>query len=88
MKKKDKKETKQVKMLKKAGWKSREQYLAHLYNKKKDEAKRLREALLTFARELGRKGGTARAKNLTAKQLSEIGRQAAAKRWAKKGGKS
>jgi hypothetical protein len=37
--------------------------------------------------ELGAKGGTARAKNLTKKQLSEIGKKAAAKRWAKKGGK-
>jgi hypothetical protein len=35
--------------------------------------------------ELGRAGGLARKKNLSAKQLSEIGKKAAAKRWAKKG---
>ena len=33
---------------------------------------------------LGRKGGKARAANLTAEQLSEIGRMGAAKRWAKR----
>lgn len=41
--------------------------------------------------ELGAKGGTARAKNLSKEELSKIGRAGAAKRWggkAKKGGKS
>jgi hypothetical protein len=37
---------------------------------------------------LGAKGGKARAKNLSKKQLSEIGKAAAASRWSKKGGKS
>lgn len=32
--------------------------------------------------ELGRKGGQARAKSLTAKQRSEIAKKAAAKRWS------
>jgi hypothetical protein len=36
--------------------------------------------------QLGRKGGLARKKNLTKEQLSEIGKAAAGKRWAKKGG--
>ena len=35
------------------------------------------------AQELGRKGGKARAKALTKKQLSKIAKRAAAKRWAK-----
>jgi hypothetical protein len=41
--------------------------------------------------ELGAKGGTARAKNLSKEELSKIGRAGAAKRWSgktKKGGKS
>jgi len=38
------------------------------------------------AREMGRKGGTARAKNLSKKQLSEIGRKGGKARWAKKPG--
>ena len=79
-----KKETKQAKYPKKAGWKSREEYLAHLYTPKKKEANQLREALLTLARELGRKGGTARGKKLSKEQLSKIGRKGAATRWAKK----
>jgi hypothetical protein len=33
---------------------------------------------------MGKRGGKARAKNLSKKQLSEIGKQGAAKRWAKK----
>jgi len=33
--------------------------------------------------QLGRKGGKARASNLTAEQLAEIGRKAAAARWSK-----
>ncbi|HTC61687.1 MAG TPA: hypothetical protein VK709_02495 [Candidatus Saccharimonadales bacterium] len=34
--------------------------------------------------EMGRKGGLARAKNLTKEQIAEIGRKGAMKRWAKK----
>jgi sugar phosphate isomerase/epimerase len=85
-----KKETQQAKRLKKAGYTGREQYLAHLYNQKNKEAKELREALRTLARELGRAGGNARAKNLSKGALSAIGKAGAAKRWgskAKKGGK-
>ena len=37
---------------------------------------------------LGRKGGTARAKNLTAKQRSEGARKAVLARWAKAKGKT
>lgn len=37
------------------------------------------------ATQLGALGGKARAKNLSKRQLSEIGKAAAAKRWAKKG---
>lgn len=36
------------------------------------------------AQELGRKGGKARAKNLTKEQRSEIARKAAKKRWSEK----
>jgi hypothetical protein len=83
-----KKETKQAKYLKKAGYKrGRESYLSHLYTKKSKEANELREALRTVARELGRAGGTARARNLSKEALSKIGKAGAAKRWAKKGGK-
>jgi hypothetical protein len=39
------------------------------------------------AREMGRKGGTARAKNLTKQELSAIGKKGAAIRWAQKPGK-
>lgn len=39
------------------------------------------------ASEMGRKGGTARGKNLTKEQLAEIGRKGAQTRWAKKPGK-
>lgn len=43
------------------------------------------------AKEMGKKGGTQRAKNLTAKQRSDIARKGAKARWAnnptKKGGK-
>lgn len=35
------------------------------------------------AQELGRKGGKARAANMTPEQRSEIARKAAAKRWSK-----
>ncbi len=35
-------------------------------------------------RAVGKKGGKARAKNLTDEQLSEIGRKGAATRWASK----
>lgn len=39
-------------------------------------------------KEMAKMGGKARAKSLTPKQLSEIGRKGAAKRWgSKKGGK-
>ena len=83
-----KKETKQAKYLKKAGYKrGRESYLSHLYTQKTKEANELREALRTVARELGRAGGTARARNLSKAALSEIGKKAAAARWSKKGAK-
>jgi hypothetical protein len=85
-----KKETEQLKKLKKAGYKNRAEYLGHLYIQKNKEANQLREALRTLARELGRAGGTARAKNLSKEALSKIGKAGAAKRWgskAKKGGK-
>jgi general stress protein YciG len=39
------------------------------------------------AREMGRKGGTARGKNLSKEELSAIGKKGAAKRWATKPGK-
>jgi hypothetical protein len=35
---------------------------------------------------LGRRGGKARARKVSKERLSEIGKAAAAKRWAKKGG--
>jgi hypothetical protein len=89
MAKKGKKETKQAKYLKRVGWSGREQYLSHLYTKKTKEAKELREALRTVARELGRQGGHARAKNLSKEALAAIGKKGAATRWGKpkKGGK-
>jgi hypothetical protein len=37
--------------------------------------------------ELGKRGGTARAKNLSKEELSAIGKKGAARRWNKKGGK-
>lgn len=37
------------------------------------------------AREMGSRGGKARGKNLSKRQLSEIGKLGAAKRWAKRG---
>jgi hypothetical protein len=40
------------------------------------------------AASMGKRGGKARAKNLSKKQLSEIGKQGAAKRWGKEGGKA
>lgn len=82
-----KKGTKQAKKLKAMGYKSREEYLSHLYTLKNKEANELREALRTVARELGRRGGAARAKKLTKEQLSRIGKVGAAKRWQKKGGR-
>jgi cell division septation protein DedD len=39
------------------------------------------EVALSPAQQLGSLGGAARARNLTAKQRSEIARKAAAKRW-------
>ncbi len=41
-----------------------------------------REALSSAAAELGRKGGKARAENMTPERRSEIAKTAAAKRWA------
>lgn len=87
MAKQRKKNTKQAAKLKKMGFADREEYLSHLYTQKNKEANELREALRTLARELGRAGGTARAKNLSKEALSKIGKIGAAKRWAKKGGK-
>jgi hypothetical protein len=37
--------------------------------------------------ELGRKGGRSRGKKLSRKELTRIGKQGAAARWTKKGGK-
>jgi general stress protein YciG len=39
------------------------------------------------ASEMGRKGGTARAKNLSKEKLAEIGKKGAKARWAKKPGR-
>ena len=47
-------------------------------------AKRKNPAAVALGRKGGKKGGKARAANLTAEQLSEIGRKGAAKRWAKR----
>lgn len=44
----------------------------------------LAKELAGAAQKLGRKGGKARAKNLTSKQRSEAARKAAAARWAKR----
>lgn len=41
------------------------------------------EIPLTAAQEMGRKGGTARAKTMTPEQRTEIAKKAAAKRWRK-----
>lgn len=46
-------------------------------------AKRKNPAAVALGRKGGKKGGKARAANLTPEQLSEIGRMGAAKRWAK-----
>ncbi len=43
-----------------------------------------REATASAAAQLGKLGGAARAKNLTAEQRAEIARKGAAKRWDKK----
>lgn len=75
--------TKQAAKLRKMGYSSRETYLSHLYTQKNKEANELRHALKVVARELGRKGGAARAKNLSKKALSRIGKAGAAKRWKK-----
>jgi general stress protein YciG len=48
-------------------------------------AKRKNPAAVALGRKGGKKGGKARAANLTPEQLSEIGRMGAAKRWAKRG---
>jgi hypothetical protein len=42
-----------------------------------------REATASAAAQLGKLGGAARARNLTAEQRAEIARQGAAKRWRK-----
>jgi hypothetical protein len=42
-----------------------------------------REALSSAAAELGRKGGKARAENMTPERRSEIAKAAAAKRWGR-----
>lgn len=39
-------------------------------------------------KEMGRKGGKARARNLTKEEIAAIGRKGAMKRWSKKGGRS
>lgn len=43
-----------------------------------------REATTSAAAQLGKLGGAARARNLTAEQRAEIAKKAAAKRWARK----
>jgi general stress protein YciG len=50
-------------------------------------AKRKNPAAVALGRKGGKKGGKARAANLTPEQLSEIGRMGAAKRWAKQNAK-
>jgi hypothetical protein len=59
--------------------------------KKKDKDKiweaAAAQTLEEYHRTLGKRGGKARAKNLTAKQLSAIGKKGAATRWANKPGK-
>jgi len=47
-------------------------------------AKRKNPAAVALGRKGGKKGGKARAANLTPEQLSEIGRMGAAKRWKKR----
>jgi hypothetical protein len=47
-------------------------------------AKRKNPAAVALGRKGGKKGGKARAANLTAEQLSAIGRMGAARRWAKR----
>ncbi len=42
-----------------------------------------REATATAAAQLGKLGGAARARNLTAEQRAEIAKKGAAKRWGK-----
>ena len=46
-------------------------------------AKRKNPAAVALGRKGGKKGGKARAANLTPEQLAEIGRKGAAVRWAK-----
>ena len=46
-------------------------------------AKRKNPAAVALGRKGGKKGGKARASNLTPEQLAEIGRMGAAVRWAK-----
>jgi hypothetical protein len=47
-------------------------------------AKRKNPAAVALGRKGGKKGGRARAANLTAEQLAAIGRMGAAARWAKR----
>jgi hypothetical protein len=62
-------------------------------NKAAQELNRLRQAALSpaersdIARAGGLVGGAVRARNLTAKQRSEIAKKAAVARWGKKGAK-
>ena len=46
-------------------------------------AKRKNPAAVALGRKGGKKGGKARAANLSAEQLAEIGRKGAAARWAR-----
>lgn len=48
-------------------------------------AKRKNPAAVALGRKGGKKGGKARAANLSAEQLTEIGRKGAAARWARLG---
>ena len=49
-----------------------------------EETEELNQTPASAAAQLGRLGGAARAKSLTAEQRAEIARKAAAKRWEKK----
>jgi hypothetical protein len=48
-----------------------------------EETEELNQAPASAAAQLGKLGGAARARNLTAEQKSEIARKGAAKRWSK-----
>ena len=49
-----------------------------------EETEELDRTSASAAAQLGKLGGAARARNLTAKQRTEIARKGAAKRWEKK----